>query len=89
MEHFRCRPIRLYLKMENKNESIGTITEPQMDFKIQRAGIVLSGKRGAFIGGREEVPDGKAWISGDCKSIHDQGRKDARNSGKLDGDFGI
>ena len=46
-------------------------------------------KEAAFIGRREEIPDGEARVSGDRESVYDQGRKDACSSGKLDGHFRI
>ena len=89
MEHFRCLIIQLCLKMGNQNENVGIIIKPPMDFKIQREGALLSGERSAFIGRREEIPDGEARVSGDRESVYDQGRKDACSSGKLDGHFRI
>lgn len=85
MEHFRCLLIQLCLKMGNQNENVGIIIKPPMDFKIQREGALLSGERRAFIGRREEIPDGEARVSGGRESVYDQGRKDACSSGKLDG----
>lgn len=85
MEHFRCLLIQLCLKMGNQNENVGIIIKPPMDFKIQREGALLSGERRAFIGRREEIPDGEARVSGGRESVYDQDRKDACSSGKLDG----
>lgn len=81
MEHFRCLLIQLCLKMGNQNENVGIIIKPPMDFKIQREGALLSGERRAFIGRREEIPDGEARVSGGRESVYDQGRKDACSSG--------
>ena len=80
MEHFRCLLIQLCLKMGNQNENVGIIIKPPMDFKIQREGALLSGERRAFIGRREEIPDGEARVSGGRESVYDQGRKDACSS---------
>ena len=65
------------------------IIKPPMDFKIQREELYYQVKRRAFIGRREEIPDGEARVSGGRESVYDQGRKDACSSGKLDGHFRI
>ena len=84
MEHFRCLLIQLCLKMGNQNENVGIIIKRRWILN-QREGALLSGERRAFIGRREEIPDGEARVSGGRESVYDQGRKDACSSGKLDG----
>ncbi len=71
MEYFRCLLIQLCLKMGNKNENVGIIIKPPVDLKIEREGALLPGERSAFIGRREEIPDGEARVSGDRESIYD------------------
>ena len=89
MEHFRCLLIQLCLKMGNQNENVGIIIKPPMDFKIQREGALLSGERRAFIGRREEIPDGEARVSGGRESVYDQVEKMPAVPEKLDGHFRI
>ena len=79
MEHFRCLLIQLCLKMGNQNENVGIIIKPPMDFKIQREGALLSGERRAFIGRREEIPDGEARVSGGRRSEERRVGKECRS----------
>ena len=48
--------------------------KPPMDLNPER-GSFISGERRAFIGRREEIPDGEARVSGGREPVYDQGRK--------------
>ena len=63
-----------------------------LEILLNRRWILKSRDRELYYQVKEKLASGeekKFLVSGDCKSLFDQGRKNACCAGKLDGDFGL
>ena len=58
-----------------------------LEILLNRRWILKSRDRELYYQVKEKLASG--GVSGDCKSLFDQGRKNACCAGKLDGDFGL